>query len=100
MNSPENINTTPEPYTLPLEGLPEPEHAAAEVATQHSVQGILPFKVPGAITAISPESAEQAKRGWKVKLNGAEVSDVSEVDIENDKLGLKLRYGKTETGYD
>lgn len=43
---------------------------------------------------------EQQKRGWEVRIDGHAASTVANAQLENEKLGIKVLYGKRPEGYD
>lgn len=43
---------------------------------------------------------EQAKRGWKVEVNGVVIDEVSEARIFHEKMGISVGYGMRPAGYD
>lgn len=50
------------------------------------------------VTPLTEE--EQAKRGWKLTVNGTEVPGVSSAKLTQEKMNIVVEYGKTPEGYD
>lgn len=46
------------------------------------------------------ELPEGAKRGWKLRVNGDEVSNVRHAGLANEKMGVSVEYGQRPEGYD
>lgn len=60
----------------------------------------IPPKTPFEIGEIAADPASQAKRGWRVRVNGQEVPDVTSLELHQEKMGVSLKYGQHPGGYD
>lgn len=53
------------------------------------------------VSSISKEPEAQAKRGWKLEVNGEElIGPIETVRLLNTRMGVEIQYGQRQEGYD
>ncbi|MEO6513723.1 MAG: hypothetical protein ABIR37_03475 [Candidatus Saccharimonadales bacterium] len=97
MNSLENMKNNYHEDILPGAEFPE-LMANVEAPTQTvPFEDVLPFKIPGAMTPLTPE--EQKTSDWELRVNGEKVENVSKAEFVNERLGIRSVLAKGEAGY-
>lgn len=62
----------------------------------HSILSKTPFE----LSVIGSDQEAQEKRGWKLIVDGQEISDVNSAELRQEKMGVSLKYGQHPGGYD